>query len=297
MAVGGTAPDVAPIEERIAERRGELTATERRLASLLTDDPTRWAFATVAEVAELGTTSGPTVVRFAATLGFAGFGQLQDQLRSEVTERLRRPSDRLRLTTGPIDHSAALDAVRTTFDRLDHDRLTTIARILADADGRVWVVASESSSPVAHLLAANLRLLRPGVVHVSGFGPSTAASISDASDADAAIAIDFPRYEQAVVSLASGLHERGVRVTALTDGPLSPLVDIAAHWCGVDVPSIGPFDSAVPTVAVAEVVIALVAERLGDRATRRLDTVERQWDRDAVFVPGDGAHGPDGGSR
>lgn len=275
----------ATIEERIARRRDALTPAERHLAAMLADDPTGWAFSTVAEMAEQAGTSGPTVVRFATTLGFGGFSELQGQVRSDVTARLRRPSDRLRQDPDPAGPAPALDAIAATFERLDDDRVDAIARTLTDAQDRVWIIASESSSPVAHLLATNLGLLRPGVVQLRGSGPSSAAAVVDASERDAAIAIDFPRYERAVVDIAAALADRGVTVTALTDGPLSPLVSIATHWCGIVVPPVGPFDSAVPTVAVAEVLIARVATRLGDDAAGRLDAVEQRWANDRIFIP------------
>ncbi|MEP6297438.1 MAG: MurR/RpiR family transcriptional regulator, partial [Ilumatobacter sp.] len=287
-------PSIEAIDDRIASRRDALTPAERDLAASLVDDPTTWAFSTVAELAESVGTSGPTVVRFAVSLGFAGFGELQGRVRGELTDRLRRPIDRLRGTVdddtsasgaAPLDHALVADAIAATFERLDDDRIDAVVDAIAGAEDRVWIVASESSSPVAHLLATNLSLLRPGVVHLTGSGPSTGAAIADASGRDAAVAVDFPRYEQAVVDLAGALAERGVLVTALTDGPLSPLVDVATAWCGVVVPSVGPFDSATSTIALAEVIIARVAARLGGDAAERLVAVERRWAQDGVFVP------------
>lgn len=279
---GSSAP---PIDDRIASRSSALTPTERRLAATLSKDPTTWAFSTVAELADAAGTSGPTVVRFAVTLGFAGFGELQNQVRDDLAVRLRRPIDRMRDTATQVDHTAALDAIAATFEQLDDDRVDAVAQALVDADDRVWIVASESSSPVAHLLATNLGLLRPGVVHVTGSSPSTGAAIVDASERDAAIAVDFARYEHSVIDLANALAERGVNVVALTDGPLSPLVGVATTWCGVVVPSVGPFDSAASTIALAEVIIARVATLLGVGATTRLDAVEQRWAEDRVFVP------------
>lgn len=286
MARPRTPAQGATIDGRIAAARDSLTPTERQLAEMLSSDPTSWAFTTVAELAERAATSGPTVIRFAVTLGFDGFSSLQDEVRSDVAARLRRPSDRIRQSRDEVDHIVALDAITETFDRLDDERIDAIAETVAGAPERVWIVASESSSPVAHLLAANLALLRPGVVHLTGSGPSTAASIADASANDAAIAIDFPRYEHAVVELATSLGDRGVEIVALTDGPLSPLTSIAGTWCGVLVPSVGPFDSATAIIAVAEVVIARVAALLGSDARTRLDAVESQWAEHGVFVDG-----------
>lgn len=278
------ASGVATIEERIARRGEALTPAERQLASMLTDDPTVWAFSTVADVAERVGTSGPTVIRFAVALGFAGFTELQRHVRDDVTAKLSRPSERMQLPPDSSGPASTLEAIASTFERLDEDRLDSIARTLAGATG-VWIVASESSSPVAHLLATNLTLIRPGIVRLGGSGPSTASAIVDASDRDAAIAIDFPRYEHTVVDAATALADRGTTITALTDGPLSPLAGVATTWCSVVVPSVGPFDSAVPTIAVAEVIIARIAAYLGSVATRRLHAVEQHWERDRMFLP------------
>lgn len=283
MGGSGTRRATISIDELLTEHRSSFTPKELRLATMLADDPAGWAFSTVAELARQADTSGPTVVRFAVTLGFDGFGALQQQVRHDVTAQLRRPSDRIRQHVA-TDRAATLDAINATFERLDDAKIDAIAHELADASGQVWIVASESSSPVAHLLATNLKLLRPGVVHLSGSSPSTGVAIADASKCDAVIAVDFPRYERAVLDLAATLGNRGVNVTALTDGPLSPLATLATDWCGVVVPSVGPFDSAAPTVAVAEVIIARVANRLGADATTRLDAVEQQWTHDGVFA-------------
>jgi len=55
----------------------QLTPAERRVAAVVADDPEAVAFGTVADVARRAGTSGATVVRLAAKLGFDGFVELQ----------------------------------------------------------------------------------------------------------------------------------------------------------------------------------------------------------------------------
>ncbi|MEW6268414.1 MAG: MurR/RpiR family transcriptional regulator, partial [Thermodesulfobacteriota bacterium] len=73
-----------------------LSPGERRVAEVVTSDPEAVAFGTVAAVARRAGTSGPTVVRFADRLGYAGFVGLQAAVREALSERLRPAVERIR---------------------------------------------------------------------------------------------------------------------------------------------------------------------------------------------------------
>jgi DNA-binding MurR/RpiR family transcriptional regulator len=73
-------------------------------------------------------------------------------------------------------------------------------------------------------------------------------------------------------------------VVAITDNPLSPLVELTDTWCEIEIPAIGPFDSSVPAVAVAELLVARVARELHEQATDRIDRIEALWDAAEVFL-------------
>jgi DNA-binding MurR/RpiR family transcriptional regulator len=274
--------------ELLAGASSHLTPTERRLAALITDDPTILAFDTVADLAERVGTSGPTIVRFAAKLGFSGYSTLQRLARDDLAHRLKKPTERIRATAhGDViasARSAAQQSVDDAFDRCPNDVLHAMASCVAAPASRVWIVASETSSPVAQLLSSNLRLIRPGVHHVTGSKAAVAATLIDATTHDVVIAIDVARYEQSVVETSRLLASRGATVIAITDGPLSPLAAIADHWCGVTIPAVGPFDSALPIVAIAELLTATVAYRLQSDATTRLDQAEAAWHDHGVFT-------------
>ena len=274
------------IDDRLALAGAALTPTERRVAEVVTSDPTALAFDTVAELAERVGTSGPTIVRFAAKLGFDGYSGLQQHARTALTEQLS-PVDRSRSAaqrSGAELRRRTIDAVRQAIDRIDDELIDAMGRAIARSRGHVWVVASETSSPVAQLLVANLQLLRPQVQQVSGSDAAVAATLVDASDRDLVVAIDAERYEQAVIRITRQLADRGATVIAITDGPTSPLAPIADIRCDVRVPAIGPFDSAVPVVVVAELVTAAVARAAPAGSTRRLEAAETTWAELDVFA-------------
>ena len=52
----------------------------------------------------------------------------------------------------------------------------------------------------------------------------------------------------------------------------------------VEVPAIGPFDSSVPVVAIAELLVSQVARDLHEQATARIDRIEALWEASEVFL-------------
>ena len=87
-----------------------------------------------------------------------------------------------------------------------------------------------------------------------------------------------------MATAARFLADSGANVVAITDSPLSPLVEMADLWCEVEVPAIGPFDSSVPVVAIAESLVSQVARDLQNEATARIDRIEALWEATEVFL-------------
>jgi len=146
---------------------------------------------------------------------------------------------------------------------------------------KVWILSGETSQAGARKLHSGLSIVRPGVRFVDErtFG----ADACDAGPSDAAVVIDFFRYRRRVTQAAQLLARSGVVIVAITDSPLSPLVELTDTWCEIEVPAIGPFDSSVPAVAIAELLVSRVARDLQDEATARIDRIEALWQETGVF--------------
>lgn len=276
--MASTTPEpVVRLVDVVADASARLTPSERRLADLLLSDPAAMAFGTVAEVAAAVDTSGPTVVRFAGKLGFDGYSSLQDVVRSQLRVELARPLDRLAALDGGGDTEAAIaDGLSATLAGLDRDVLGDTAGRIVGARA-VWLVSGESSGAAGHVLRAGLGMLRSRVALVGAGGTTITSMLVDAAPGDVAVVLDFPRHRRDVLLAAEALAAAGVHVLAVADGPLSPLVQAATAWVGVDVRAVGPFDSAVATVAVAELLLAEVADLVRATAPGRIERFETHW--------------------
>lgn len=268
----------------VAAARDRLTPTERRIAEAVLAEPTLLAFGTVSALAEHVGTSRPTIVRFAVKLGFEGYSDLQAHIRRGMSRELSRPSQRIRQAEISPAESAREPmerALARVFDGMDSNVLDIVVSRLASADN-VWVISGETSRAGAHALVSGLSIIRGGVRLLEPH--SVGVTLAESSSRDVAVVLDFRRYRTEAIRTAQILAERGVSIVAITDGPLSPLAPLTDTRIDLDVPAVGPFDSSVPAVATAELLVALVATQLHDEATERIDRTEQMWEETKTFM-------------
>jgi len=273
----------SPITNLVAEAGCELTPTERRIAEAVLAEPTLLAFGTVSDLASRVGTSRPSIVRFANKLGFDGYTQLQRHARSDVSRQLARPSDRIRRDDKTdLSVRVMLDgAMDSVFNALEGNRIKPLVKPIVRARN-VWVLSGETSRAGAHAFHSGLSMIRPDVHMLDD--RSIGGDLSNAEPGDAAVVFDFFRYRRMVATATEILADAGVDVIAITDSPLSPLVELTDTWCEIQVPAIGPFDSSVPVVAIAELLVSRVAKELQDEATARIDRIEALWESTEVFL-------------
>ena len=279
-----SSPAVTTVAELIARAGGELTPTERRIAEVVASEPTLLAFGTVSELAGRIGTSRPSIVRFANKLGFDDYASLQTVARRRVEDDLSRPRDRIR--RDPSEGPSALDELVGGFESaaatVERGEIRAIAERAAAA-GSVWIVSGETSMAGAHALRSGLSMIRPRVHLIEEH--SAGRDLVDAGPGDLAIVIAFYRYRNSSVAAAEALVGQGVPLAAVTDSPLFPLAASAEVLCQVSVPAVGPFDSSVPAVVVAELVVADVAVLVQAEAKQRVDRLEALWAATETFMP------------
>jgi len=225
------AAGISTVLERLEAPQDNRSATQRRLASYLLAEYKAAAFATAAEIARQVHVSEASVVRFATSLGYRGFPQLQQALRERVLQELTT-LERLRDYHLKVNGRRA-DVLATVVrhEQESISRLLQANRSRAVRDWgralrsarRVAVCGALATAPLAQFLAFHLSKGRTGV-HCFGTADLVAYhALAAMSQRDVACVIGFPRYPRALVDLARFAHERGVRVVVLTDSEVSPL--------------------------------------------------------------------------
>jgi len=267
--------------ERVKEAGPQLTAAERRVAQVVIERPQLVGFGTVADLAEAAGAGAATVVRLAAKLGFDGFSALQASVQEDLARQLRPAAERIRELGGdqPIERhrTAELSNVQATIDAVDPAVLEAVVELLADLGRDVHVLSGEAERGVAAQFAYELGALRPGVLLLGGSEVLVRRELALSAPGAVVVAVDLRRYERWVLDAVADAKDRGHRLVAVSDGLLSPLAMAAEHAFVVSAASVSAFDSHVGTLALLNLVVANVAERLKVSAADRLQRVESSW--------------------
>ncbi len=269
------------VTERIGAAGRRLTASERRVAQVILERPQLVAFGTVADLAGQAGAGAATVVRLAGKLGFDGFSALQSSVRRDLSHQLRPAVERIRELEGTRTserHRAAMQCnVQATLDGVDHADLDKAVELLADLTHPVAVLAGDAQHGVALQFVHDLGALRPGVEALWGPDVAVQRQIATSTPGSTLVVIDLRRYERWLLDAAKAAQRAGHAVIALSDGPLSPLAMAAPVSFTLLAESVSPFESQVGTIALLELLVAAVAERLKDTAEARLANMEWTW--------------------
>jgi DNA-binding MurR/RpiR family transcriptional regulator len=268
------------VRELIRDAVGRMTPAENKVARAVLASYPMAGLETVAQLAAQARVSGPTVLRFAAKLGFDGHAAFQRRLRDEVQERMTSALtlyDRRTHEGGIerlIEESAAAfrELLDATFAELVPSELTAAVELMAAPGHRLSVTGGRFSDLLARYLEAHLRQLRPDARHLD---PAVRMDrVVDFGRRDVVLVFDFRRYQKDTVQFALAAAKRGAQIVLVTDPWMSPIADVAKIVLRCRVAGPSAFDTSVAGMAVVEVMISALMERLGDGARKRIEAVE-----------------------
>jgi len=269
-----------------------LSRAERQVGRVLLADYPSAGLSTAAGLAQEARVSPPTVLRFAQSLGFSGFPDLQRALREEL--RLRSSGPITRIDDDAVAGGSARDTV-LHFARAQADRaVESLARIpessyesavaaLADPGKRIVLAGGRFSYLLAYHLGLHLEQLRPGVRMISDPDGRDLGTVLDLSRRDVLVLFDFHRYQRSAQELATAAQRRGATLVLVTDSlacPIAPRADVV-----LDVTSDAgqTFQSMSAAFLLTEQLLALIVDRIGEPARTRLALWDRS--RDAEVLP------------
>jgi DNA-binding MurR/RpiR family transcriptional regulator len=282
---------IVDVQSRIARASSTLTPAERRVAEVVLARPQLVAFGTVAELADAATAGAATVVRLASKVGYDGFTGLQIAVQADLARQLRPAAERIR-EAHPGDPADAIRRqveletrnVAASLQRIEPAVLDDIVQHVADAGRRVHVLSGDASDGVARQFIADLASLRPGVAQIAGNDVQVRRSVGQIDAGDVVVVLDLRRYDRWVVAAAHHAATLSPYLVAVSDSLLSPFAAVASQSLTVEAGGSGPFDSHVGTLAVLNLLVAGVAERLRSDATERLDRAETAWRETGALV-------------
>lgn len=279
------------LDERLLAVLDGLTTKQQRLARVLLDDKVAVAFASAEELGRRAGVDAATVVRFSRRLGYEGFSDLRQAVRSEVPQFLTA-LDKVRRSLEAHDESE--DVVASVFGS-DVSNIEQTARLndasavdaaiaaIAGAE-RVFVLGFGVEAPVADLLVHHL--MHVGVAaHRSPDSINDAAiDIASVAPRDVVVTVAVWRYLRSTCLLTQAARETGATTIALTDSPASPVAQHAdvVLVAATDSPELS--HSMTGLVSLANLLATGAALVRPDRTVERLARVDELYRRLGVLL-------------
>ncbi len=252
-----------PLEKRISNNLDSFSDKQIQLARFILDNKLFVSFATAQQIAEKADASAATVVRFAQSLGYEGFSNLQQDLQAELPSYLSAAQEiQERLASHPSPDDSTQQVFYTDIKNIEHTAKSLSSETLKDAvqaiiqAGRIFVTGSGLSTSLAVYLAHSLKVMGFDARPVYNAGLSMAVEFSQLRPTDLVIAIDLWRYIRSTIQSVTAAKEAGAKVITITDSLVSPLSTMVD--CAFEVGAAGVAHSLSATAAVSLINVLIV---------------------------------------
>lgn len=206
-------------EDRIRRERPNMSKSFAKLADYLLDSYVEAAFMTASELAHVLNLDAATVVRFSQYLGYAGFPELQREIRDRVKgDLLIRPVQAEVAESAPGIVAAAMHelslALEHTRISLDTEALENLVEKLGEVR-RIVILAEGPAQPTAYSLVHYLEqggfpvyIARAGIADL-------ARTINTATSQDLLLAMEIAGQAPYIARALAEAKEKGIPTAAI----------------------------------------------------------------------------------
>jgi DNA-binding MurR/RpiR family transcriptional regulator len=208
--------DFTALRTLIVERAADFPRRLTQVATYALENPDDIAFGTVATIAQAAEVQPSTLVRFAQSLGYQGFSELQEVFQSRLRDRVLNYDERLEQLREHTRNSgkaglifdgfagASEQSLATLREKLDPHSCAAAADMLAKAE-TIYLIGLRRSFPISTYMAYAFGKLGIRYVLVDALGGLAGEDTSFATPRDVVLAVTFTPYASETVSLSQKL--------------------------------------------------------------------------------------------
>jgi DNA-binding MurR/RpiR family transcriptional regulator len=206
-------------EDRIRRERTEMSKSFAKLADYLLDSYVEAAFMTASELAHVLNLDAATVVRFSQHLGYAGFPELQREIRDRVrADLLLRPAQAEIIESAPGIATMAMHELILALEHsrisLDTDSLEKLVERMGQVR-RIVILAEGPAQPTAYSLVQYLEQGGfPVYIARSGVG-DLARAINTATAQDLMLAMEITGQSPSIARAVAEAQTKGIPTAAI----------------------------------------------------------------------------------
>ena len=237
---GPIAPDTyEDLIRVIHDRYEEMSKSYQTIALYLTQNPNDVAVLSVNSIAERCGIYASNFVRYAQSLGFSGFKELQAVFQRRLSTAAPGFDARIKALESELGANAGGDlgllrdlvvrdvtSLQDLLNDISADQMGRAATLMEKAD-TIYLIGQLRSIPVVELLRYVLTMLGKRTVLLDPGGGLATHMAKVMRKDDLLLAVSFRFYATEVVNVVEQAAERDIPIVAITDSTLSPLAKSA----------------------------------------------------------------------
>jgi len=279
----------ADLIRKIQKEFNKLTKGQKLIAEFIINDYDKAAFMTALALGETVGVSESTVVRFAHSLGYDGYKDLQKQLQELVKNKLTTVQ-RLSMVSKYSNKEGILkkvmekdmENIHKTINETGHEAFEKSIDLILNAK-KVYILGLRSSSFIAGYLGFYLSFILRDVKVVTSSANDLFEQLFRVESEDVIIGISYPRYSKRTLEALDYCKEKGSKIISITDSLISPAAKYSDITLVAPSEMLSFVDSLVaPMSLINALILAIGLEKREDTAMY-FEELERIWNKYNVY--------------
>ncbi len=268
----------------------KLSKGQKLIAEYIMGNYDKAAFMTAAKLGETVGVSESTVVRFANTLGYEGYKELQNELQELIKNKLTTVQ-RIGLTDDYLSTKENsfkkvlkkdMDNISSTIDEIDYENFEKAIDCILQAE-TVYVLGLRSSAFLAGYLGFYFNFIVDNVKVVTSAPSDVFEQLLKAKNTDVVIGISYPRYSKRTLEALNYSKEKGCNIIGITDSLVSPAAQIADITLIAGSNMVSFVDSLVAPMSLINALIIGVGMEKKEDITKYFEDLEAIWEKYNVY--------------
>ncbi|MDI3310725.1 MAG: MurR/RpiR family transcriptional regulator [Thermoanaerobacterium sp.] len=279
----------ADIIKRIQDNYAQLSKSQKIIAEYIINHYDKAAFMTAAKLGNSINISESTVVRFANTLGYDGYPELQSALQELIKNKLTTVQ-RLEMTDETDEVSilnnvlkSDIENIKATKEEIDKNSFKEVVDNIFKAK-KIYIIGFRSSTAIAEYLGFYLNLILENVILVKPGISDVFEQMLRVNSEDLVIGIGFPRYSKRTLEVMKYAKSQNAKIVAITDSLISPLTEIADEILLAKSNMASFVDSLVAPLSLINALIVSVGIREKDKITDTFEKLENIWNEYGIYL-------------
>lgn len=274
--------------KRIQDNYTKLSKSQKIIAEYIINHYDKAAFMTAAKLGASINVSESTVVRFANTLGYNGYPELQNALQELIKNKLTTVQ-RLEMTEETDEIAilnnvlkADIENIKETINEINKDDFRRVVSDIINAT-KIYIIGSRSSIVIAEYLGFYLNLIRENVSVVKAGVSDVFEQILRVSENDLVIGIGFPRYSKRTLDVLKYAKSQNAKIVTITDSLISPLTSVADEILIAKSNMASFVDSLVAPLSLVNALVVAVGLKEKEKIADTFEKLESIWDEYGVY--------------